>query len=195
MVILIFLSLKRIMAGLKKSICINVFCYENCLVYPVHVSNKKFENCMQLLFITDENKSHYVYIKDFNRFMCRMIKNKNKKYYFRYCLQCSSREKVLMEHKEVCLMLNGKQNIKLRSGSLKFQNYFKQLAVSFKIYADFEPVLKGIQKDGGSNASYTKKYQEHIPCSFAYKVVCIDDRFSKSVVILQRKKKCSQQVY
>ena len=93
-----------------------------------------------------------------------------------------------MEHKEVCLMLNGKQNIKLRSGSIKFQNYFKQLAVSFKIYADFEPVLKGIQEDGGSNASFTKKYQEHIPCSFAYKVVCIDDRFSKSVVILQRKK-------
>ena len=93
-----------------------------------------------------------------------------------------------MEHKEVCLMLNGKQNIKLRNGSLKFQNYFKQLAVSFKIYADFEPVLKGIKKDGGSNASYTKKYQEHIPCSFAYKVVCIDDRFSKSIVILQRKK-------
>ena len=49
-----------------------------------------------------------------------------------------SREKVLMEHKEVCLKLNGKQNAKLRSGSIKFQYYFKQLAVPFKIYADFE---------------------------------------------------------
>ena len=43
-----------------------------------------------------------------------------------------------MEHKEVCLKLNGKQNAKLRSGSIKFQYYFKQLAVPFKIYADFE---------------------------------------------------------
>ena len=23
-----------------------------------------------------------------------------------------------------------------------------------------------------------KKYQDHIPCSFAYKVVCVDDRFT-----------------
>ena len=28
--------------------CINVFGYENGLVYPVHVSGKKFEDCMDL---------------------------------------------------------------------------------------------------------------------------------------------------
>ena len=32
-----------------------------------------------------------------------------------------------------------------------------------------------------------KKYQAHIPCSFAYKVVCIDDKFSKPVVIYNGK--------
>ena len=33
--------------------------------------------------------------------------------------------------------------------------------MSFKIYTDFESVLKEIQRDGrGSNASYTKKYQK-----------------------------------
>ena len=44
----------------KNNICINVFCYENNLVYPVYVSSKKIENFMDLLMITDENKSHYV---------------------------------------------------------------------------------------------------------------------------------------
>ena len=34
-----------------------------------------------------------------------------------------------------------------------------------------------------NNTSYTEKYQDHIPCSFAYKVVCIDDKFSKPVVL------------
>ena len=24
-----------------------------------------------------------------------------------------------------------------------------------------------------------KKYQDHIPCSFAYGVVCVDDKFTK----------------
>ena len=27
-----------------------------------------------------------------------------------------------------------------------------------------------------------KKYQDHVPCSFSYKVVCIDDRFDKPIV-------------
>ena len=68
----------------KNSICINVFCYENYLTHPLYVSDQKFENRMDLLLITDENKSHYVYIKDFNRFMC--TKFKTKKNFCKYCL-------------------------------------------------------------------------------------------------------------
>ena len=78
---------------------------------------------MDLLLIADEDKSQYVYIKDFNRFMCNKTKNKNKKHFCRYCLQCFSSEKALMEHKNICLKINGKQNIKLRSGLIKFKNY------------------------------------------------------------------------
>ena len=51
----------------KKNIWITVFCYEDGLTYPVHMSNEKFKNCMDLLMVTDENKSHYVRIKDLNR--------------------------------------------------------------------------------------------------------------------------------
>ena len=28
-----------------------------------------------------------------------------------------------------------------------------------------------------------KKYHEHVPCSYAYKVVCVDDKYSKSIVV------------
>ena len=31
--------------------------------------------------------------------------------------------------------------------------------------------------------SYTKKYQDYVPCNFAYKVVCVDDRFTKLIVV------------
>ena len=47
-------------------------------------------------------------------------KNKNKKHFCRYCLQCFINEKVLMEQKKVCLKINGKRNVKLKSGSIKF---------------------------------------------------------------------------
>ena len=76
-----------------------------------------------------------------------------KKQFRRYCLQHFSSGEVFMEDKEICLKVNGKQNVKSRNGSIKFKNYSKQLAVTFKIYANFEYVLKGVQKDGVSNAS------------------------------------------
>ena len=41
----------------KNNICINVFCYENNLVYSVHISDKKFKTCMDVLMITDCNRS------------------------------------------------------------------------------------------------------------------------------------------
>ena len=77
----------------KNNICINVFCYENKLVFPIYISNQKFENSMDLLLITDSDKSHYVYIKDFDRFMFHKTKNKNKKYFCKSCLQCFTSKK------------------------------------------------------------------------------------------------------
>ena len=70
---------------------------------------------------------------------------------------------------------------------IRFRNYSNQLAVRFKIYADFESLLKGVKSSDKNDASYTEKYQSHIPCSFAYKVVCIDNKFSKPVVLYKRK--------
>ena len=65
----------------QNNTCINVFCSQNRLNYPIYVSGKKFSDCMDLLLIFEENKSHDVYIKDFNKFMFDKTKNKNKKYF------------------------------------------------------------------------------------------------------------------
>ena len=48
------------------------------------------------------------------------------------------------------------------------------------MYADFECNLKSVKFNEGS---YTEKCQDHIPCSFTYKTVCIDDRFTKPTII------------
>ena len=106
-----------------------MFCYENKLTFPIYVSDQKFENLMDLLLVIDENKSHYVYIKDFDRFMFHKTKNKNKKWFCRSCLQCFSSESVLIKHKENCLSINGKQSVKLEEGIIEFENYFQQIPV------------------------------------------------------------------
>ena len=61
---------------------------------------------MDLLLIIDGDKSHYVYIKDFDRFMFHKTRNKNKTYFCKSCLQCFSSKNVLTEHKEAYLRIN-----------------------------------------------------------------------------------------
>ena len=50
----------------ENNVCINVFGYENELVFPIYVSDQKFEDSMDLLLLNDDDESHYVYIKDFD---------------------------------------------------------------------------------------------------------------------------------
>ena len=85
------------------------------------------------------------------------------------------------------MIINGKQSVKLKSGSIRLKSYFKQLAVPIKIYADFECLLKGVQSSDKNDSSYTEKCEDHIPCSFAYKVVFTDNKFSKRVVLYRGK--------
>ena len=135
---------------------------------------------IDLLHSTDGDKWHYVYIGDFNRFMFPKTKNKNKKYFCKCCLQCFSSKNVLTKHKEVSI--NAAQSLRLEKGTIGFKNYFKQIPVPFKIYANFECNLKSVESYKGF---YSKKYQDHVPCSFPYKLVCVGDKFTKSIVVFR----------
>ena len=115
----------------KNSICITVYCYEKKLTFPIHISDQEFENSIDLLLVIDENKPHLVYIKNFDRFMFHKTKtNKKKKHFCNSCLQCFSSRKILTEHKEVCLSINGAQSLKLEEGTIEFKNYLKQIPLS-----------------------------------------------------------------
>ena len=116
--------------------------------------------------------------------MFHKTKHKGKNYFCKSCLQCFSSEKVFIEHKNDCLMINEKQNVKLGKGFIEFKNFNKQIPAPFKIYADFECILESCDVGIDNECfSYTRKYQDHIPCSFAYKVVCIDNKYSKDIVL------------
>ena len=53
---------------MKNNICINVFGYEDELVFPIYASDKKIEDSIKFVADKkiDDDKSHYVYIKDFD---------------------------------------------------------------------------------------------------------------------------------
>ena len=75
-----------------------MFGYENEFVFPIYVLDQTIKDSMDFLLLIEDDKSHYVYIKDFNRFMFHKTKNKNKKWFCRSCLQCFSSRNVLTEH-------------------------------------------------------------------------------------------------
>ena len=66
-----FLCKKKTLTRLKRKtiFALNVFGYENRLTFPIYNSSQKFENSMNLLQIFHGDRSHYVYIKDFDRFV------------------------------------------------------------------------------------------------------------------------------
>ena len=181
----------------QNSIRINLFGYEKGQPFPIHISKEKFEDQMNLLLITKDEKKHYILIKDFNTFMYNESKHKNKKHFCMYCLQCFSSESILVKHTNNCLTINGKQAINMpKKGEnlLKFDNFHKQLPVPFVLYADFEAIARKIQgcrqseemerekEKEKEKRSYTEAYQTHEDCGYGYKVVCCyKDKYSKPI--------------
>ena len=59
--------------------------------------------------------------------------------------------------------------------SRTLEDYLKQ---PFIIYVDLETILKPVtgNNDDGPN---TKRYQDHIACSYDYKLICVDERYNR----------------
>ena len=177
----------------QNEININVFGYENKQPYPIYVSKEKYDDHMELLLITENENKHYVLIKDFNSFMYNKTKHKESKHFCMYCLQCFSSERVLTDHKDNCIAVNGTQAVKMPekgNNTLKYNNFHKQQQVPFVIYADFEAITEKISNcQPDDNQSYTNAYQKHTDCGFGYKVVCCyDDKYSQPLKIYRGEK-------
>ena len=177
----------------QNNIRINVFGYEEKQPYPIYVSKEKFEDHIELLLITKDENKHYVLIKDFNKFMYQQTKHKERKHFCMHCLQCFSSERVLNNHKDNCIQVNGIQAVNMPdkdNNILKFNNFHKQQPVPFVIYADFEAITEKIQGCRQNNdSSYTEAYQKHTDCGYGYKVVCCyDDKYTKPINIYRGEK-------
>ena len=80
--------------------------------------------------------------------MYNQLKHKERKHFCMYCLQCFSSERILANHVNNCLTINGAQAINMHKQDeniLKFNNFHKQLPVPFVIYADFKAITKKVQ--------------------------------------------------
>ena len=170
----------------QNNIRVNVLGYEKGKRYPIYASKKKkFNSCLNLLLITEGEVKHYCLIKDFGKFMHNQTKHNGRKHFCMYCLQCFSSERVLNNHKDTCIQVNGTQAINMPGPGSKiaFKNYRRKLPAPFVIYADFEAITEKVDEKAPQK-SYTEQYQKHTACGYGYKVVCYyDDKFSKPTKI------------
>ena len=177
----------------QNKININVFGYENKQPYPIFVSKETYDRELNLLLITENENKHHVLIKNFNRFMFNQTKHKERKHFCMHCLQCFSSERVLNNHKDNCIQVNGTQAVKMPdkdNNILKFNNFHKQQPVPFVIYADFEAITEKISRCQPNNdKSYTEAYQKYTDCGYGYNIVCCyDDKYSKPVTTYRGEK-------
>ena len=80
----------------------------------------------------------------------------------------------MTEHKQDCLRINGKQSVEVEKGTIEFKNYFKQIPLSFKVYADFDCNLKRVE-------SYEGSYTKNIKITF---LVVLRTKFFASMISL-----------
>ena len=107
--------------------------------------------------------------------------HRRKKYFCCYFLQAFSTEEIL-KHIADCFKINVKQNVimPVRSEYVKLKNYERKIQSAFIIYADFESIL--VPEDNGKQNQeelYTNKYQKYVACTYGYKLVFVDDKFSQ----------------
>ena len=112
--------------------------------------------------------------------MYNQSKHKERKCFCMYCLQCFSSERVLTNHVNNCLTVNGKQAINMHKQGdniLKFNNFHKQLPFPFLIYADSEAITRKVQgceqseemKKDKDRRSYSEAYQTHKDFGYGYR--------------------------
>ena len=137
---------------------------------------------IDLLLIAEGEKKHNVFIKDFNTFMYDHTVHCDRKHFCCYCLEAFRAAEKLKCCIKDCFNINVKQTIKLskKGEYCKFKNFERKMKLPFMIYADFQSIL--VPEDNGKqnpNESSMNKYQKHVGYSYDYKLVCVDDKFSK----------------
>lgn len=172
----------------NETVSINVFGFEKDEIYPLRITKQKErKHHINLLYLQRGDLSHYCLIRDLNGFLYRTKSHRSKTHFCPYCLHAFQREELMIKHIDFC-GINGEQKIELPqkgiNDTLKFSDFRKKMRCPFVLYCDFETTNKDVQtcmqNPNRSSSTITKQMEV---CSFGYKRVCTDPRYTKESVI------------
>lgn len=96
----------------QNSINVNVIGYEGKQFYLIYASKAHNKDELNLLLITEDEKKHYVLIKDVCSLLYNKTRHKGRKHFCKHCFQCFSSEQILAKHKTNCMLINDEQAIR-----------------------------------------------------------------------------------
>ena len=161
------------------------------MFYPLRVAQAVVpDRHVDLLMYECKGIQHYTTIKNISRLVSGQLRNHGyAAYSCRKCLPGYSTPELLEAHAEDCCHVQ--INKFPEDPRCRFTNVHKQLPAPFVVYAVFESILKPENEDvdvtqgvdiGIESSSHT--FQEHAPCSFAYKIVSsVDPDCSRTLVM------------
>ena len=167
------------------NLSINVIGYDEEL-FPVYISQHQTDRVINLLMISEDEQRHYCLIRNFSTLLGDRTKNCSQSFYCFRCFHGFTRQDLLDDHLLYC-QKHGIQKIVMPDEKkmwLTFKSYQRQMKVPFAIYYDFECFTTKIDScENSSGKSSTTKYQQHQHCSYGYKVVCEEPKYSKPIKI------------
>ena len=163
---------------------------DNEVIYPLRLSSTLVP---YVLLFEHDGVQHYTTIRDFSRLVGRQLSNHGPAVHCcRFCLHAYSNQELLDAHALACCHA---QRTKFpEDPRCRFTNIQNPLTPPFVVYADFDSILQRVGDEemdtkhcvaagGDEPAAAPGPYQEHVPCSFAYKVVSsVVPNFSKPLV-------------
>ena len=90
----------------------------------------------------------------------------------------------MTKHKEVFLSINGLQSVRLEKRKVEFKFFLNKYQFYLKcmlILSVIETMLKVMRVPTQKTSIF------FIPCSFTYKFICVNDKFSKPIVLYRGK--------
>ena len=168
----------------QNGISVNVFGYDNEVVFPLHITPKHDVTHINLLFISEGDKQHYCLITNMSRLLNDRTQHNGEEFYCNYCLHAFRRQDLLDDHSPYCRP-HGPQRISMPKEDnkwLKFKHLAHQLRDPFVIYADFECYTEPINSCQPTDAS-TQDYQHHTPSGFCYYIVSDQTEYTFNPVV------------
>merc|ERR1711936_1234434 len=142
-------------------------------IWPVYISKRRGDDPTNLLLLSDDEKSHYTYIKNFNG-MCRKPKETHTKVFCPYCMHGFVKKYTndikMKNHMDDCFTYGAQKTNMPEEGKniIEFKVIAKQQKLPFCIYADTECLLTKVEDVNNKNS---RKLNKHQISGYGYTVV------------------------